>query len=334
MENNFEHIEDIIAKFLAGEASPEEMKTLEAWKSAHPDHQKEFDQMSHLFSASAALKQNLDVDTDRAWRNVKKAIHTDKGKIIPLHKKNNLQWVMRIAAILILTGFLGSLIYFGVQPIAGTQQEIAAGDSIHSAILPDGSEITLNKHSSVQYATKGYSRKRVVKLKGEAFFDVKHDEQNPFTVETGSLVIQDIGTSFNVRTNESNGIVIVSVVSGEVKVQAAEDRSILLSAGEEASYHPDTRVFEKTEAMDKNVSAYKDKIFIFENAELSRVIRTLNDIYGSSLVLENEKLSECRITATFNNENIDDIANVIAETLGLTLQKENGAIIFKGNACN
>ena len=48
----------------------------------------------------------------------------------------------------------------------------------------------------------------------------------------------------------------------------------------------------------------------------------------------NEKLGECLgITATFKNENIDDIASVIVETLGLTIQKANGSITFQGDAC-
>ena len=33
----------------------------------------------------------------------------------------------------------------------------------------DGSEITLNKHSSIQYASASYSNKRIIKLQGEAF---------------------------------------------------------------------------------------------------------------------------------------------------------------------
>lgn len=334
MKNNFENIEDIIAKFLAGEATPEEIQILEEWKAAHPDNAQEFRQMSSLFTESTGLKQALSVDTDTAWLKVQLAMQPGEDKVIPIHRRNNLQAFLRIAAVLVLTVLLGTVAYFMFRPLAEPNVEIASQDNTQKTVLPDGSEIVLNKHSSIHYTSHGFSKKRIVKLNGEAFFEVKHDENIPFLVETGTLKIQDVGTSFNVKALPNSGIVIVSVVSGEVKMFTAEDKSLLLSAGEEASYNLKTKELLKSEAIDRNCAAYKDKIFIFENTELAHVVKTLNDIYGSHLVVGNEKISACRITATFNNEKVEDIAGVIAETLGLTLQKENGTISFLGNACN
>lgn len=333
LENRYEHIEDIIAKFLAGEATLEEKQLLEEWKSLNSSNSREFDQMSMLFTESASLRKDVNVNADLAWSKVKSGIHQSKPVVIPMQSGLNRTVWLRIAAVFVLIAVFGAVLYFSLQPLSSSNVEFATGDSTQKTMLPDGSEITLNKNSSIQYASASYSNKRIIKLQGEAFFDVKHDEKIPFVVEVGTLQVQDIGTSFNVKAYRNSGIVIVSVVSGEVKILAADDKSILLAAGEEASYNLETQNLSKAEEIDKNISAYKDKIFIFENTELIRVIKTLNDIYGSSLLLSNEKLGECRITATFNNENIDDIASVIAETLGLTIQKANGSITFQGDAC-
>ena len=85
--------------------------------------------------------------------------------------------------------------------------------------------------------------------------------------------------------------------------------------------------------IDVNIAAYKDKIFIFDNAELGTLVNIMNDIYSIKLFLDNEELKHCRITVSFNNEKIEDIADIIAETLGLTLKKEEDKIIFAGNGC-
>ncbi|MBK6445166.1 MAG: FecR domain-containing protein [Bacteroidetes bacterium] len=333
MKNKFENIEDLIAKFLAGEASAEEIQILEEWKSLHADNLREFNQMNMLFTESATLKPLLSVNSDKAWLAIQQAIQLEKGRVVQLHKRSNLQTALRIAAIFIFMAMIGAVIYFMTSPLTGSEHEIATGDTIQKSMLPDGSEITLNKHSSIQYASNAYSKKRVVKLKGEAFFDVKHNETVPFIVEAGELQIQDIGTAFNVNARQNSGIIFVSVVSGEVKIITAEDKSILLSAGEAASYNSATMELKKSEEIDRNASAYKDKIFIFENAELIHVLKTLNDIYYSDLRIGDDKISSCRITVSFNNEKIEDIADVIALTLGLSLQKSNGTITFHGDAC-
>ena len=94
-----------------------------------------------------------------------------------------------------------------------------------------------------------------------------------------------------------------------------------------------TKIVSKKESVEENISAYADRVFVFENAELKTVVDVLNDVYDSQLTIENHKLDSCRITVTFDNEAIDDIATVIAETLGLEIKKSNEQIILSGNDC-
>ncbi|MBK6840666.1 MAG: hypothetical protein IPG90_22105 [Bacteroidetes bacterium] len=65
MKNKFENIEDLIAKFLAGEASSEEIHILEEWKNLHADNLREFNQMKMLFTESATLKPLLSVNSEK-----------------------------------------------------------------------------------------------------------------------------------------------------------------------------------------------------------------------------------------------------------------------------
>lgn len=335
MDSRFENIEVLIAKYLAGEADAADLVLLNEWRKLSSENEIEFSQMEKLYNNSSSLRNVIPVDTDAAWMKLKNtiSIQPEQGKIISIKPATSRINFIRIAASILIVAGLGMLAFFLTLPSEDKFAEIKSENVIRKEKLPDGSTVTLNKNTTLAYSTDHFSRKRIVKLKGEAFFDVVHDEKNPFLIEAADLKIEDVGTSFNVQAKENTGIAIISVVSGEVKITTLTGQVFNLVAGEEATYNVKTKIVSKKESIEENISAYADRVFVFENAELKTVVDVLNDVYDSQLTIENHKLDSCRITVTFDNEAIDDIATVIAETLGLEIKKSNEQIILSGNDC-
>ncbi|MBK9414307.1 MAG: FecR domain-containing protein [Bacteroidetes bacterium] len=335
MDSRFENIEVLIAKYLAGEADAADLVLLNEWRKLSSENEIEFSQMEKLYNNSSSLRNVIPVDTDAAWMKLKNtiSIQPEQGKIISIKPATSRINFIRIAASILIVAGLGMLAFFLTLPSEDKFAEIKSENVIRKEKLPDGSTVTLNKNTTLAYSTDHFSRKRIVKLKGEAFFDVVHDEKNPFLIEAADLKIEDVGTSFNVQAKENTGIAIISVVSGEVKITTLTGQVFNLVAGEEATYNVKTKIVSKKESVEENISAYADRVFVFENAELKTVVDVLNDVYDSQLTIENHKLDSCRITVTFDNEAIDDIATVIAETLGLEIKKSNEQIILSGNDC-
>ncbi len=335
MDSKFENIEVLIAKYLAGEADAADLVLLNEWRKLSSENEIEFSQMEKLYNNSSSLRNVIPVDTDAAWMKLKNtiSIQPEQGKIISIKPATSRINFIRIAASILIVAGLGMLAFFLTLPSEDKFAEIKSENVIRKEKLPDGSTVTLNKNTTLAYSTDHFSRKRIVKLKGEAFFDVVHDEKNPFLIEAADLKIEDVGTSFNVQAKENTGIAIISVVSGEVKITTLTGQVFNLVAGEEATYNVKTKIVSKKESVEENISAYADRVFVFENAELKTVVDVLNDVYDSQLTIENHKLDSCRITVTFDNEAIDDIATVIAETLGLEIKKSNEQIILSGNDC-
>lgn len=335
MDSRFENIEVLIAKYLAGEADAADLVLLNEWRKLSSENEIEFSQMEKLYNDSSSLRNVIPVDTDAAWMKLKNtiSIQPEQGKIISIKPATSRINFIRIAASILIVAGLGMLAFFLTLPSEDKFAEIKSENVIRKEKLPDGSTVTLNKNTTLAYSTDHFSRKRIVKLKGEAFFDVVHDEKNPFLIEAADLKIEDVGTSFNVQAKENTGIAIISVVSGEVKITTLTGQVFNLVAGEEATYNVKTKIVSKKESVEENISAYADRVFVFENAELKTVVDVLNDVYDSQLTIENHKLDSCRITVTFDNEAIDDIATVIAETLGLEIKKSNEQIILSGNDC-
>ncbi len=55
---------------------------------------------------------------------------------------------------------------------------VQATNTVKADSLPDGSVVTLNKHSQVSYPEKFPTIKRVLQLNGEAFFKVQPNKEN------------------------------------------------------------------------------------------------------------------------------------------------------------
>jgi len=334
VKDRFENIEEIIAKFLAGEANSDEIALLEQWKNVNSENRKYYDDCVKLFESGKDFSKSASVDVDAAWNRVHERISKNiKPKLIPINRNNSKSFFYRIAASIILVVGIGYILFELNDNSSSQTVLINTADTIKAELLPDGSTITLNKNSQLAYQQDQFSNKRIVKLKGEAFFDVLHDEANPFIVEAGDLKIEDIGTSFNVNANENSGIIIISVVSGEVKLSTINHHTLLLNAGDEGRYDVSSKSLSKSEFSDPNITAYTNKVFIFEDAELSTVLKVLNDVYDVKLKTQNANLLSCRITVTFDNETINEIAEVIAETLGLKIINDDHTIFFSGDAC-
>lgn len=120
--------------------------------------------------------------------------------------------------------------------------------------LPDGSTVELNSGSTFKYSRLFGLTNRTVTLNGEGYFDVQKD-QMPFRIESNHVITEVLGTSFNVKSWDSDvhssnvypadgshfspGQTEVTVISGDVSVHAG-GQTVYLTKGESGEWNPDT----------------------------------------------------------------------------------------------
>jgi ferric-dicitrate binding protein FerR (iron transport regulator) len=209
--------------------------------------------------------------------------------------------------------------------------EVVAGKSSEADTLPDGSGVFLNKKTHLAYSFDKKKKTHRVKLKGEAYFNIHHEADKTFIVEAGDALIRDIGTSFNVKAYPKSNTIEVVVEEGKVMFYTEGNTGIYLQPGGKGIYHKATKTFTVEEA-EPNITAYKTKFFIFSGENLGAVVKNLNDVYDRKIVIP-AHLKNCKLTVSFNNEEIGEIAQVIAETLGLTVKDRGTDIVLEGNGC-
>jgi transmembrane sensor len=325
-------IDDLIGKVLAGEASAEEQIQLQNWIRATEANQKYFDQIKIIFERAAANQVQLQFDADIAWRKVKGKLSGQKKAKQVWFKTPEFGKALRIAAglVLLITGGLATYRWYA-QPIETFA--VASDAVVVSDTLPDGSAAFLNKKSTLSYEYNPREKKRKVKLSGEGFFEVKHEEEKPFIIEAEEVLVQDLGTAFNVKAYPNSDTVEVIVKSGEVQIYTLNNPGLHLGAGETGVYSKRTREFSKLVKVDTNALAYKTGVFSFNKTDLGSIIDKINEVYDAHIILKNEKLSKCQITVNFNNEKLDTVVEIIAETLNLTVTQTDKEIFLDGAAC-
>ncbi len=337
MEREFDDMDDLIGKVLAGEATAEEQLQVEQWARESDANKKYYDQLKTIFEKAASANVQIQFDTDAAWRRVRQRLgQSSDSKFKTQSLKFKVEpgyWsALRIAAGVIFLLGVGYTIYqwrdVPVEIFAVTSDKVTVQDT-----LPDGSMAFLNKKSELSFEYNAKEKTRRVKLKGEAFFSVKHEEDKPFVIETGEILVRDIGTEFNLKSYPDQDTIEIVVTEGEVQFYTLKDNGLTLKAGEKGIYSKKTKEFQRIEKIDTNTLAYKTKVFSFNNTDLAAVISLLNDVYDSKIKLINKDLHNCRLTANFKEDNPETIVEVIAETMGLSITRQGDEILLDGKGC-
>jgi len=327
------HIEDLIANYLSGEATPEEITFVDRWKNESDHNLRYFEHMKLIFEKAAVIPARQQFDVDQAWEKLRtKLPEKGKGKTVPFRSaRSSFNAFLRIAAGIIVLLAIGFFTYDFLRTDAVDSVELLTDKTTEADTLPEGSEVFLNRQTKIEYFFNKRKNVHTAKLVGEAYFSISHNDEKTFIVEADETLIKDIGTSFNVRAYPDSSTIEVVVEDGEVMFYTENNPGVYLKANGKGIYDKKTKTF-TVSAPEPNVAAYKTKFFSFSNNSLETVIQNLNDVYSTKIMI-GENLKSCRLTVSFNDESIEEIANVIAETLGLTVSKSDNIITLEGKGC-
>lgn len=320
--------DDLLVKYLLQEATPAENRQVEGWIAADATNRRYFEHFKLIWDKSRELAAQSTVNEESAWERFQQRVSTgntsSQGRVRSLNRGLS-GW--QVAAMLLLTGAIIAMIYyFNGNAGRDTPVTLAATNTSQVDTLPDGSVITLNRHSSLNYAGAFNKKSRTVELQGEAFFNVTPDKNKPFIVNVNGITVTVTGTSFNIKTQGIKTEVIVE--TGTVQVSNHKQTIALTPKEKVTVIHPDS-VLTKEQETDQLYSYYRNKIFVCDRTPLWKFIQVLNEAYDTHIVIESpEKRSE-PYTATFIDQPLDSILNIMAPSMNLTVTRTNSTIILK-----
>jgi transmembrane sensor len=331
---------EMILAYLENQISEEEFTIVQSWIDASPDNRHQLEQFRMVWEETGLLiPAPVDVDIDLAWDKMSLKINDFEentsspkektGRIIPFRK-----YILRVAAVLIPLISLAVIYLLLLQKPEIITKETTA-QSIKDT-LSDGSIISLNENSTIKYPKKFKGSTREVEMKGEAFFEIKHDSTKPFIIHAENAMIKVLGTSFNIKAYVDSAQIEVSVKTGRVRFSVSgqelnEKDSVILIAGETGIYDKSTKKIWKADLPVKQELQQEDKILIFNRTSLLKVAEEIQKKYGVTIVLKNKDFENVHYSATFKNSSIDSIIQVMSNTLDLKVIKQGSKYIFEEN---
>jgi ferric-dicitrate binding protein FerR (iron transport regulator) len=328
MNDQYKAIDDVtIAKFLAGEATPEEAMQVVDWVDQSADNKLLFEQLQKIGEGERYFR----LTPEEKSRALKLILAKKTG----LKKSHKFVWTpLRIAASLLMAAVIGVTIYFLRTTVPTDEEWITkqSQDEITKLPLPEGTSVVLNKNSVLAYPKEFTGGTRTVRLSGEAFFDVVHQPEHPFVVDCDEVSIQVLGTAFDINRTKNDSTIETQVVRGKVKMYTPNS-SIDIDAGWIGWYDRRSKKLALRKAKSENHVGYATHTFTFEDSSLKQVTENLSNSFGVAFVFENEKIKDCRLTSAYHDKPLKFILDVIAESLNLTYVVRKNTVYFSGNGC-
>ena len=303
-------INDILAKHFSGEISEDEKATLSQWIEENPT---EFELLKKSWEAPELEMPSF--DSKNAWSKVDAQLETPVKKLNP-----RFYWIGAAASIaLIITTFL----LLNNNP---TEVLIANNtNEVMEHVMPDGSQIWLSSGSEIAYLDN-FEDERNLELKGTAYFEVDRDEAHPFVVEHTYGEVEVLGTGFTVEVNSD--YTAVTVDHGRVAVRDKKDGEVVLNDGESTSSN-NNGVLGPISA-EKNVNSWKTGKFVFEDEYIQNVLEDLNSYYDKEITLASGTYYDSipRLTATFENQKLEDVIEIIVVTCRLKADYQEEMVVL------
>jgi ferric-dicitrate binding protein FerR (iron transport regulator) len=242
-------------------------------------------------------------------------------------------WSLRVAAIFLLLAIPAYLLIQYLTTPA--EKQLSATSGMVEQTLPDGTTVTLNAGATLTYPEHFEGSFRKVTLDGQGWFEVAHNKARPFIIASGNARIRVVGTSFFVNTKTLKNTREVILSTGVVKVyfENKPDEMTILLPGQKAEMATECCSIVKSTNEDANFLAWKTRHIVFTNTPLNEVAAVLSGVYGTSIRLSDDRLSNCRITTTFDKQSLESVFNVLKATLNIQVSNTASGITISGSGC-
>lgn len=256
-----------------------------------------------------------------SWILLEKRLPHLQRRILSLH-------TMAGAAAVAVLCVLGWWAYYMFAPVP--LQTVSTLAETRTVTLPDQTEIVLNRYSSLTYPERFRGKDRKVQLQGEAYFEVSKDAAHPFKVEAGAIIVQVLGTHFNVEAYPEDTQVKTTLLEGSVSVSliGKAEESLILSPNESAIYNKDKKSLTlHTENNASEEIIWRNGTLLFKSIPLQEIVQQLSNAFHTDIRIEDADLQNYRMTATFSaGETLEEILSLLCRNQKFEYTKTNDII--------
>lgn len=312
-------MEELIIKYLKGEASKNEMLEIEAWVKESVENRKLFAKKVNLYAISANLEGKADMcDLDKIVKAIRRL---DRRRSVTRYfTAAALATGLIVGAALYTSYKIGSykndVEYILAQ--SNTNLEYSTPYGVKSKIsLPDNSVVWLNSGSRISFPSKFAGNERLISFSGEGFFDVTKDSLRPMKINTpGGVTVNVLGTKFNLDTYAEDRSMSLLLLSGRVNIRMKNGSLIEnIKPSEKIVINKiDTKAKINSVKDTLSTTGWRDGWLIFDDLTLSEVFVKMKRWYGITIKVEDNSILEKRLSAKFREESASQVLDLMRKT--------------------
>lgn len=309
-------------QYFSGELSATDKEKTDQWVSASPENKKTFEEVRTIFEAFEASKQTKKYDAEKAWIDFDIWLEMQKRSERTVKIRKLRTEILKYAAIVIFAVSLGiGVSYFRTAEHTELQELTFNVPYGHrsSVTLGDGTKVQLNSGSEIQVVL-GHSNKRSLKLSGEAWFEVAHDPQRPFVVETERFSVAVLGTSFNIKSYPEDIKSHFYLSEGSVQLSNRLGEGLLLQPRQYVSVTDDMGFSQIMEPLEHSVTSWRDGKYYFRQETLGEIAKLIRRAYGLKVEFEDPQIALERYTGSLNvDDHVSDFMKKLVLTSGFPM---------------
>ena len=287
-----------------------------------PKSDKELDEWLELLSSSTHSPQGK-FSAEKSYNILQQRLQPAYRK----HKILSIRYTVAVAAGFVLLIGFGWMFYFYQRPV----RTLIVSTNIQTQCiqLPDGSKVTLNRHSQLSYP-ETFNKERIVKLNGEAYFEVARNHEKPFMVKSPAMDVRVLGTSFNIKCRPDNSFAETTLVEGEVEVKDKSDKGrITLLPGQKAVLNRVTGRMQVKQVDPKMEIVWHNDLIPFEKSSIFQIAAALERFYGVKIILSPDVDSTNTYSGVLKKkDNIESVLNSLRNSIPFNYKKVDDNNIF------
>lgn len=323
---------ELLAKYFSGNITEKEKRDVLDWRNENDQNAEEFFEYSFVWNNEELSKGSSNGSYNASFNSIIAEPDIPSIKLNPKSLPNYYKY----AAVVVLAVVSSILLYNNVLRVK--QLDVIGTSQVQETILSDGSKVFLSQGARIIYPEKFSVNSRQVSLEGRAFFEVEKDQSRPFIIKTPESQVKVLGTSFLVNSDMSTHQTEVIVKTGKVAVssllESGNNNIVELIQGEAIKVVASDSDLVKFTNENSNFLSWKSKTLTFNNHNLTDVLEVIEDAYGVDVVVSEEQIKNCDLSATYRGQTVESIMEILSHTFGLKLQKlDTNTFKLTGKAC-
>lgn len=328
-------IEDLIVKLMDSGLNGSEAAVLSSWISSSRTNKETFNRYIDIFLSSGTLMKRPRFDARKAFDDFEKIITpaNNQPTRIPVLKRMGRCPYWRAVSAGVAACLVFALAFFSfnlgkksvVDKLADFRLNVPQSSKIQM-VLPDHTQVWLNSASTLSYSKTFGLEDRNVEIDGEAYLEVSHNSELPFTISSGDLSVKVLGTKFNFKNVKNQRQACVAVLDGRIEITLnGDNRKYVLKPNQKLIFD---KVSRQVKMMNSNMvhkhSAWKDGFLYYDEQSLGDIVNDLQRCYNVKISIRDTSLASRKFYCGFNvtDMSVSQILDLLCETNKLHYTKK------------